>query len=96
MTDSKPSLMTALRQQRKSTDSVSRKLWLAIVSDMKGFIVSTFVSSFSCTNSFETKLLKDDKFSTIVRLKSFSQFVGESSKKERYSEQLLKQLRKHV
>ena len=32
--------MTALQQQRKSIDSVSRKLWLAIISDMKGFVVS--------------------------------------------------------
>ena len=38
--------MTALQQQRKSIDSVSRKLWLAIISDMKGFVVSTFVSFF--------------------------------------------------
>lgn len=38
----KPSQMTALQQQRKSIDLVSRKLWLAIISDMKDFVFLFF------------------------------------------------------
>ena len=71
--------MTALQQQRKSIDLVSRKLWLAIISDMKGFVFLFFF--FLCTDSFEIKLHKDEKFSTLIRLKTFSQFVRERSKK---------------
>lgn len=76
----KPSQMTALQQQRKSIDLVSRKLWLAIISDMKDFVF-LFFFFFLCTDSFEIKLHKDDKFSTLMRLKTFSQFIRERSKK---------------
>lgn len=86
--------MTALQQQRKSIDSVSRKLWLAIISDMKGFVVSTFVSFFfPMHKQFETELRKDVKFSTLIKLKTFSQLIRERSNKKRYSGQLSKLLR---
>lgn len=47
----KPSQMTALQQQRKSIDLVSRKLWLAIISDMKDFVFLFFFFSYAQTVS---------------------------------------------